>query len=150
RISLSVSCDNAARAYRAATFLRLRRDGRALEMLVRRAVVAVGKRRALARLALARRRPAAGDSSIERSGLDLLLDEGHRRRDALVDRPRDLRLAGDGEITADVLEEGARRVREIERILGQALHRLLACVEDGAAVLELGVLIDIGVDQVLN
>src|SRR5207247_2568827 len=150
RISLSVSCDNAARAYRAATVLRLRRDGRALEVLVRRAVVAVRERRALARLAFARRGTAAHDSSVERSGLDLLLDEGDRRGDALVHCPRDLRLAGDGEVAADVLEEGAGRVREIERILCQSLHRLLARVEDGAAVLELGILIHVRIDQVLN
>ena len=53
-------------------------------MLVRRAVVAVRERRALARLALARRRVAARDAAVERAGLDLLLDEPDRGVDALV------------------------------------------------------------------
>src|SRR4051794_17284456 len=74
RISLSVSwLTGGGRAYRT------RRSGcclRPLEMLVRRAVVAFRQRRALAGLALARRRAAAGDAAVERAGLDLLLDEG--------------------------------------------------------------------------
>ena len=57
----------------------LRGDLRALEVLVRRAVVALRQRRALARLALARRRLAAGDAAVERAGLDLLVDELDRR-----------------------------------------------------------------------
>ena len=44
-------------------------------MLVRRAVVAFRQRRALARFALARRRVAAGDATLERTVLDLLFDE---------------------------------------------------------------------------
>src|SRR5579872_6095132 len=48
------------------------------EVLMRRAVVAIGERRALARLALARRRAAACDAAVERARLDLLLDELRR------------------------------------------------------------------------
>src|SRR6188472_1180704 len=92
RISLSVSwliwCRRPTpvpapptRAYRRG----LRRSLAALEMLVRRAVVAFRQRRALARLALAGRGPATGDTAVERSGLDLLLDESDRGLDALGD-----------------------------------------------------------------
>src|SRR4051812_47591133 len=82
RISLSVSwLTGERRAYRT--------DGsgsclRALEMLVRRAVVALGERRPLAGLALAGRRAAAGDAAVERAGLDLLLDEADCGADALA------------------------------------------------------------------
>ena len=89
----------------------------ALEVLVRRAVVALGERRALARLPLAGRRAAPSDTAVESARLDLLLDVGGRGGDPLVDGPCDLGLAGDREVAADVLEEGAGRVREIERIL---------------------------------
>ena len=68
------------------------------KVLVRRAVVALGQRRALARLALARRRVAARDAAVERAGLDLLLDERARGRHALVHRPGDLGLRRDREI----------------------------------------------------
>ena len=53
----------------------LRRDLAALEVLMRGAVLALRQRRALARLALAGRRPAAGHAAVERTGLDLVLDE---------------------------------------------------------------------------
>src|SRR5207247_2418569 len=72
----------------------------ALEVLVRRTVVALRQRGALARLALARRRPAAGHTAVERTGLDLALDERDRGRDALAHRPGDLRLACDREVAA--------------------------------------------------
>src|SRR3954452_7385969 len=98
----------------------------ALEMLVRRAVVALRQRRALAGLALARRRAAAGDAAVEGARLDLALDEPDRRRDALAHGPGDLRLARDREVAADVLEERPVGLREVERVLGEALHRLLA------------------------
>src|SRR6188472_2293391 len=73
-------------------------DGRVLEMLVRRAVVATGKRRALTGLALSRGRVAPCNPAVEEAGLDLLLDEGRRRADAFLDRPGDLRLCRDREV----------------------------------------------------
>src|SRR5436190_9464732 len=91
----------------------------ALEMLVRGAVVAFGEWGALARLPLARRRAAPGDAAVEGPGLDLLLDESDRGLDALRHRPRDLRLHGDREVAADVLEKGTIRLREVVRIRGQ-------------------------------
>src|SRR4051794_39560369 len=106
-------------------------------MLVRGAVVPVGQRRSLARLALPRRRAAAGDPAVERAGLHLLLDERDRGADALLHRPRDLRLARDREIAADVLEEGLVRMGEVLRVAGEPLHRLLARREHGAAGLKL-------------
>ena len=66
----------------------LGREAGALEVLVRRAVVALGQRRPLAGLALARRRAAAGDAAVERAGLELLLDEADRRADAFAAPPR--------------------------------------------------------------
>src|SRR5262249_4116191 len=53
-------------------------DFGALEVLVRRAVVPLGEGRALARLPFPRRRPAARDAAVERTCLDLLLDESDR------------------------------------------------------------------------
>src|SRR5438045_1154822 len=79
----------------------LRGDLRALEMLVRRAVVALRQRRALAGLALAGRRLAAGDASVERAGLDLLVDELDGRVHAFLDRPAHLRLVRDREVAPD-------------------------------------------------
>src|SRR5205807_8166345 len=64
------------------------RSGRslaALEMLMRRAVVAIWQRRALAGFALAGRRAAASDATVERAGLDLLFDEAHGRVHPLRD-----------------------------------------------------------------
>src|ERR687892_2044893 len=82
--------------------------GAGLEVLVRGAVLALGQRRALARLALARRRAAACDAAVERAGLDLRLDELDGGADPFRHRPGDLRLVGDGEVAADVLEEWPR------------------------------------------
>src|SRR4051794_13185461 len=91
RISLSVSWLNRASLTPSACGVvvenrgepvELRRDLRGLEVLVRRAVVAVGQRRALARLALPRRRPAARHAAVERAGLDLALDERGRGGEA--------------------------------------------------------------------
>src|SRR6266550_2724968 len=58
------------------------------EVLVRRAVVALRQRRALARLALARRRAAACNAAVERAGFDLVLDELRGRAHALLHGPR--------------------------------------------------------------
>src|SRR5690242_3013420 len=68
-------------------------DARALEVLVRRAVLPLRQRRPLAGLPLARGRATARNAAVEGAGLDLLLDELDRGGDALVDRPGDLRLA---------------------------------------------------------
>src|ERR1044071_8545925 len=59
-------------------------DFGALEGVGGRAVVAFGERRALARLSLPRRRPATRDAAVERTGLDLLLDERDRGGDTLL------------------------------------------------------------------
>ena len=109
----------------------------ALEVLVRRAVVAFRERRALARLALARRRAATRDAAVECAGLDLFLDERHRRVDALRHRPRDLRLHGDREEAANVLEERLVGLREVVRIGREPFHRPFARGEHVAPVLEL-------------
>src|SRR2546425_7654666 len=99
RISLSVSWLTRRRAYRSG----LCRGLRPLEVLVRRAVVPVRERCALARLSLPGRGAAAGHAAVERTGLDLLLDEADRRVDALADGPGDLSLDGDREIAANIL-----------------------------------------------
>src|SRR5205814_7542029 len=101
----------------------------ALEMLVRRAVVAFRERRALARLPFPRRRTAARDTAVERTGLDLLLDERDRGGDAFLNRPGDFRLRRDREVATDVLEQRAVGLREVERIACEPLHRLLALLE---------------------
>jgi hypothetical protein len=75
-----------------------------LEVLVRRAVVATGERRPLARLPLAGRRMATRDAPVEKSCFDLLLDERSRGSDAFAHRPRDLRLRRDREVPPDVRE----------------------------------------------
>ncbi len=123
---------------------------RGLEVLVRGAVLALGQRRALARLALARRRAAAGDAAVERAGLDLLLDVLDRRADSPRDRPVHLRLVRDREVAADVLEERPLRLREVARILGEPLDRVLTRGEDCAASLELRLAVGVGLDQVLH
>ena len=56
-------------------------------MLMRRAVIALRKRRALARLAFSRRRSAARDAAVESSCFDLLLDEGRRSGHAFLHGP---------------------------------------------------------------
>src|SRR6266545_2628373 len=129
----------------------LRGDARALlEMLVRRAVVAIRQRRALARLALARRRAAARDAAVERSRLDLLVDEGDRRGHALLHCPRHLGLDGDREVAADVLEEGSVGLCEVERIRRKPFHRLLAGGEHLAPVFEPGRRHHVRVDEVFD
>src|SRR5262245_43018264 len=148
RISLSVSCDNPRRAYSPAAILGS--DFASFEVLVRGAVVALGKRRALARLALPRRRVAAGDPALERAVLDLLLDELDRSSDAVCDRPGHLRLHGDREIAPDVLEQRLVGLREVVRVGGESLHRAFTGGEHLAPVVELGLGVDVGVDEVLD
>src|SRR5687767_2449047 len=96
----------------------LSRERRALEVLVRRAVIALGQRCALAGLALSRGRPAPCDPAVECARLELLLDEADRRADALGDRPGDLRLCRDREKAPDVLEQCPVGLREIVRVSG--------------------------------
>jgi hypothetical protein len=142
-----VSCDTAAAAYRRC--IRGNFGGR-LEVLVRGAVVAVGQRRALARLALPRGGAAAGNPAVERAGLDLLLDEAAGGADALVHGPRDLGLSRDREVAADVLEERPVRLREVERIGCEAGHRGLAVLQHRAAGGEPCLEVGVRVDEVLH
>src|SRR6267142_4360827 len=121
-----------------------------LEMLVRRTVVALGERRALTRLALARRCATARNTTVEGSGFDLRLDERAGRSDSLADRPGDLGLGRDWEIAPDVLKERSFGLRKVQRVGGQALHRLLAGLKHLAPVLDPRLRVDVGVYQVLN
>src|SRR5215204_4195480 len=118
---------------------RLSRDfgAGAFQVLVRRAVVALGERRALARLALARRRVAARNAAVERAGLDLLLDERHRGGHALVYGPGHLGLRGDREVAPNVLEAGPLGPGEVLRNAGEPLHRLFTGFDDGFSLLVL-------------
>ena len=117
---------------------------------MRGAVLTLGERCALARLSLARRRPAAGDPAIERTGLDLGVDVLDGRPDPLGHRPGDLRLIGDGEVAPDVLEERPVGVCEVARILGEPLDALLARGENLPPVLELLLGLGPGIDEVLD
>src|SRR3954468_2429539 len=155
RISLSVSWLNARRAYRVGEAApscggRSGGDDGAFEVLVARAVVALGERRPLARLALAGGGAAAGDAAVERALLDLLLDERARGIDSLRHRPGDLRLHRDREVAPNVLEKRTVRFCEVLRIRRESLHRPLACGEYLAAVLELRRRVDVRVDEVLD
>src|SRR5919197_2148516 len=144
----SLPCSTRAR--RSTRERRLSGGGRRFEVLVGGAVLAVGQRCALARLALAGRRATARDTAVEGAGLDLGLDELDCGADALAHGPRDLRLAGDGEVAPDVLEERSVGVREVARVLRQAFDSVLAGGQDFAAVLELLLRVDVRVDQVLD
>ena len=117
---------------------------------MRRAVVALRQRRALAGLALAGRRAAAGDAAVERAGLELLLDEADRGADAFLHGPGHLRLRGDREEAANVLEKGAIGLGEIVRVGREPLHRLLALLEHGTPGLELNCRLRIRIDQVFD
>ena len=87
---------------------------------------------------------------VECSGLDLLLDERDRGAHAFADRPGDLRLRGDREVAADVLEERTVGPRKVLRVGREPRHSELALLEHGAARLESGPLIRIGIDQILE
>src|SRR5262245_40817899 len=129
----------------------LRGDGRGvLEVLMRRAVVATGKRRALARLALPGRRMTAGDPAVEEARLDLLLDERRRGADAFAHRPGHLRLGPDGEVPTNVREERTVGPCEVVRIVREPGHRALALLEHRPPVIELLLAGGVRVDQVLD
>src|SRR5436189_2157266 len=119
-------------------------------MLVRGAVVAFGQRRPLAWLALARRCAAASHAAVERAGLALLLDEGHRGGDSFVHGPGHLGLHRDREVAPDVLEQGLVRFGEIEGVSRKPLHRLLAVSENSAAIFEALHLRNVRIDQILD
>src|SRR5436190_20038333 len=150
RISLSASCDTGGARLPHRVQASLGGYGLSIEVLVRRAVVAVRQGRALAWLAFARGRAAAGDAAVEGAGLDLLLDEGDRGGHSLVHRPGHLRLARDREVAADVLEERLVRPCEIVRIGCEPFHRLLARMEDCLPVLQPRVGSCIGINEILD
>src|SRR5580704_2247146 len=161
RISLSVSwLIPPCRAYRSAGGLRHSpaatspgesgRHGRTLEMLVGWAVVPLRQRRTLARLALPRRRMAVGGSPLEGPRLDLLVDELDRRLDAVGHGPGDLGLHGDREVPPDVLEQRPVGPCEVVGIRCQPLHRAFAGREHLAPIAELGVPVDVRIDQILD
>jgi hypothetical protein len=85
-----------------------------------------------------------------RERLDLLLDEGSRRADALTNGPGDPCLRGDREVPTDVREERSIRPREVVRVVRETLHGLLALHENRSPVLELRVRIGVRVDEVLD
>ena len=99
-------------------------------------------------LPFARGRATAGNAAVERTGLDLFLDEVDGSADALGHRPGDLGLDRDREVAADVAEQRPVGLRKVMRIGGEALHRRLAGDEHLAAVFELRSRVDVGVDQV--
>ncbi len=117
---------------------------------MRRAVITVGKRCALAGLALAGCRLATRYATIESTGLDLLLNELAGRADSLLYCPADLRLHGDRVVATNVLEEGTIGLGEVVRIGGQANHRLLTGREHGTPELELLLGVGIGIDEILD
>ena len=87
-------------------------------------------------------------AAVERARLDLLLDVADRRADSLRDRPVDLRLVGDREVAADVLEERPVGPREVARILGEPLDGVLTRGEHFAPVLGMRVSrVDVRVDR---
>ena len=118
---------------------------------MRRAVVAARAAACAGRPCPCASSPCSGATPPSSSaGLELRLDERDRRADALAHGPGDLRLRGDREVAADVLEERAVGPREVVRIGGQPRHRLLALAEHRAPVLEAGRPVDVRVDQVLD
>src|SRR5215831_12577068 len=86
-------------------------DAPLFQVLVRRAVLAIGQRRALARLALARGCLAAGDTLT--ATLDLLQDVRHGLGDVAVDRVVDPRLVRDREEVPDLVEQALAGLREV-------------------------------------
>src|SRR6476646_1684561 len=119
-------------------------------MLVRRAVVTVRQRCALAGLALARGRLAAGNAAVEGPRLDLLLDERDRGADALTDRPGDAGLRRDREVAANVLEKRTIGAREVLGVGCEPGHRELALLQHATPGFEMRLLVGVRVDQILD
>ena len=86
-------------------------------MLVRRAVVAFRERRALAGLPFPRRSSAACDATVQRTCLDLLLDEGNGRGYAFVKLGAIPRAVEDAE---KALRCGSQKPQERSRLLWNA------------------------------
>ena len=129
---------------------RLRRDRQALlEVLVRRAVLPIGQRRPLARLALAGRRLALVRLALARA-LELVEDVHDRRADVPVDRPVDAHLIRDREQMPDLREEALAGLREVLRVAGQPLDRRLAALQHPATGLLGGDGVGMRIDEVLD
>ena len=92
-----------------------------VEMRMRRAVLALGHRAALARLALARERTAAAEQVA--AALELRLGGLDDARDHLVHRHVHACLLRDREVAPDLLEQAARRAREVAGIGGEPFDR---------------------------
>ena len=92
-----------------------------VEMRMRRAVLALGHRAALAGLALARERAAAAEQVA--ASLQLRLGGLDDARDDLVDCDVHARLLRDREVAPDLLEQAARRAGEIAGIGSKPFDR---------------------------
>ena len=104
-----------------------RRDA-LVQMRVRRAVLALGHRAALARLALARERAAAAEQIA--ATLELGLGGLDDARDDLIDRDVHARLLRDREVAPDLLEEAARRAGEVAGVGSEPFDRGLTGGQD--------------------
>jgi hypothetical protein len=105
-----------------------------LEVLVRRAVLAARQRDALARRPLARAGVTAERAAVDRQALlltlrDVPVGDAH----VAVDHPVDAHLTRHREMRPDVVEQRARRAREVVAIAREARERALTCVEQVAA-----------------
>ena len=99
-----------------------------VEMRVRRAVLALGHRAALARLALARERAAAPEQVA--APLELGLGRLDDARDHFVYCDVDACLLRDREVAPDLLEQAARRAREVAGVGSKPFDRALTGRED--------------------
>src|SRR5690348_1740595 len=115
---------------------------------MRGAVLAIRQRRALARLALAGRRLAAGHSLTV--ALELGQDELHRALDVPIDRRVDARLVGDREQVPDLLEEALARLREVVRVARQSLDGRLARLQHPTLCFGYRDRVGVGVDEILD
>ena len=84
------------------------------------------------------------------ASLDLFLDERHCSGDSFTDGPRDLCLRRNREVAADVLEQRPVGLGKVERVAREALHRLLALLENGTAIFEVKLRSHVRIDQVTN
>src|SRR6476660_4649000 len=116
---------------------------------MRGAVLAVGQRRTLARLALAGRRLALVRLALTRA-LELVEDVHHGCVDVPVNRSVDSRLVRDREQMPDLREEALAGLREVLRIAGQPLDRRLATLKHPAAGLLGGDGVGVRIDEILD